>query len=88
MLGGWRGASGSGRPEGQDRCLLAVALKKVWLVEQMESSEKWDHEARPCVPTPPRASNPKATISTLLSMLDVSAWAVTWHTSLKHTVAA
>lgn len=85
MLGGWRGASGSGRPEGQDRCLLARALKKLWLVEQMESSEKWDHEARPCAPTPPRASNPKATISTALSMSYVSAWAVAQQKFLKHT---
>lgn len=77
VLGGWREASGLGLPEGQDRCLLAGARKKLWLAEQMESSEKCDHKARLCVPTPPRASNPKATISTVLSMLCVSVWAVT-----------
>lgn len=77
VLGGWREASGLGRPEGQDRCLLAGARKKLWLAEQMESSGKCDHKAWPCELTPPRASNPKATISTVLSMLCVSAWAVT-----------
>lgn len=89
VLGGWREASGLGLPEGQDRCLLAVAWKKLWLVKQMENRDKCNHKTQPCVPTPPKASNPKATISTVLSMLFVSAWAITpvtqW-TCLKHTV--
>ncbi len=73
VLGGWREASGLRLPEGQDRCLLAGVRKKLWLVEQMERSDKCGHKAWPCVPTVPKASNPTATISTLLSMLCVSA---------------
>lgn len=71
MLGCWRQASGLGLPEGQDRCLSAGAWKKLWLVEQMESSDKCDHKARPYAPTAPKASNPTATISTVLSMLSL-----------------
>lgn len=73
VLGGWREASGLGLPEGQDRCLLAGARKKLWLVEQMESSDKCNHKARPCAATAPKASNPTAAISTVLSMLRVCA---------------
>lgn len=69
VLGGWREASGLGLPEGQDRCLLAGVRKKLSLVEQMESSDKCGHKARPCVPTAPKASNPTATISTVLSIV-------------------
>lgn len=71
VLRGWREASSLGLPEGQDRCLLAEARKKLWLMEQMESSGKCDHKARPCAPKPPRASNPRVTVSTALSMLCV-----------------
>lgn len=71
VLGGWREASGLGLPEGQDRCLLAGARKKLWLLEQMESSDKCGHKAWPCVPTAPKAYSPMATISTVLSMLYV-----------------
>ena len=51
VSGGWREASGRGLPEGQDRCLLAAARRKLWLVEQMKSGDKCDHKAWPGAPT-------------------------------------
>lgn len=72
VLGGWGEASGLGLPEGQDRCLLAGVRKKLWLVEQMESSDKCGHKTWPCRATQ-RASNPTAGISTVLSVLGDSA---------------
>lgn len=58
VLGVWRKASGRGLTEGQDRCLLAAARRKLWLPEQTGTSDKCGYKPWPCAPTAPEASEP------------------------------
>lgn len=69
---GWRGACGLRLPEQQDRCLLAWVQKKLWLLVQTENSDKCRHKVGPHR-AEQEAFNPRATISTIVSMVGVPA---------------
>lgn len=59
VLGGWREASGQGLAEGQDRCLLSGARRKLWLVGQMESRTSVAMKLGPVCPQRERLLTPR-----------------------------